>query len=138
MKQRTSLSPTDRLMVWTLTAFADNATGHCFPSQQSLADMSGLSVRQVRRAIKNLESAGLVTCVPGTGRKSTRYTLQFNAIEGGHTVRPQSPGADTQSALGGHDDHPGRTVSPPNYSENSSQNFSHTFDCRANVDGDSG
>lgn len=43
-----------------LATYADNATGKCFPTQEQLAQGTGLSVRSVRRVLAELKEAGLI------------------------------------------------------------------------------
>lgn len=43
-----------------LATYADNDTGKCFPTQEQLAQGTGLSVRSVRRVLTELKDAGLI------------------------------------------------------------------------------
>jgi DNA-binding transcriptional MocR family regulator len=43
-----------------LATYADNGTGKCFPTQEQLAQGTGLSVRSVRRVLAELKDAGLI------------------------------------------------------------------------------
>lgn len=85
-----------------LVALADMAdeAGTCFPSQATLARMTGLGERTVRRAIEELESLELLKRVPRyggvNGRMSDRYVLAVgsklpaNLTTGQPDHRPES------------------------------------------------
>lgn len=67
-----------------LTALADMADeeGTCYPGQDMLAQMTGMSVSSVGRALKRLEQLGLITREhrygPAGYRTSDRYRLQLS------------------------------------------------------------
>lgn len=65
-----------------LATFADNDTGVCWPSMATLADVSGLAERTVRRAVAELEESGVMKVDRGKGRAGNRYTLLYvkNAV----------------------------------------------------------
>lgn len=52
----------------------DDGTG-AWPCLATLAKESGLSIRQVQRAIADLEEAGALAVKRGTGRRASRYTV---------------------------------------------------------------
>lgn len=51
-----------------------------WPSVETLAKKTGLSTRQIRRILPELEKAGLVKIIPGGGRKRTNL-YQFIWLE---------------------------------------------------------
>lgn len=57
-----------------LRLHADRA-GRCFPSQERLADLTGLGLRTVQLAVKTLEKTGLVKVTRRTDRKHGSYLL---------------------------------------------------------------
>lgn len=69
---------------FVLVALADMADEKetCYPGQERLAKMTGMSVSTVRRAVKTLEDSGAITRrargVAGGGRTSDRYFLNTN------------------------------------------------------------
>ena len=69
---------------FVLVALADMADENdsCFPGQERIASMTGMSVSTVRRSVKALEDAGVITRhargVSGGGRTSDRYVLNTN------------------------------------------------------------
>lgn len=69
-----------------LVALADMAdeAGSCYPGQGRLAEMTGLSVPTVARALKRLETLGLLARSRRFGsfgyRTSDRYTLQLTVV----------------------------------------------------------
>ena len=91
------------------TAIAEHGwtTGEIFPNQKRLAALSGTSPKTVQRAVDDLEAAGWLTAVPGSGRRSSDYTL---------TVPMPVDTVDdacAQPIEGGHGDHPARSPRPP-------------------------
>jgi|GEM_PF-3348328 len=63
-------------------AFCRNGkTGRCFPSQQELASMTGLSIATVKRSLGDLVSAGIITrtkTVKGGYRSNDEYALNHD------------------------------------------------------------
>lgn len=53
------ISPIERLVLATLSSFA-NFIGTCWPSNQTLADRTGLHERTVRRQLESLQAKGLI------------------------------------------------------------------------------
>jgi hypothetical protein len=93
------------LAVWcALHSFADRA-GACWPSQSTLAERCGLSDRQIRRCLKELEATGRLTRVKTRGG-SDRFCLKLTNTDPGHqrpggrTICPG--GADNMSGGVGH------------------------------------
>jgi hypothetical protein len=109
------LPPTTKAVVAALAHRADDRTHSCFPGQETLAAMTGMSTRSVSRAVAELERAGLIRREgrrAGGYRTSDLYVLCVDAhtteshqtesqVTDGHTTEsPTSP--DTQSDLTGH------------------------------------
>lgn len=73
-----SLKASDKSVYLVLSHFADNITGECFPSRNTLLKLSGMSDRTLRNAIKNLENAGYISVksryVSG-GRATNSYKI---------------------------------------------------------------
>ena len=72
-----SLSPTNKLV---LLALADCCNGGqdlntCWPSMVHLTTQTGLSLRSVQRALRDLEQLCLIASQPGSGKRSSTYTL---------------------------------------------------------------
>ncbi|RLP72306.1 helix-turn-helix domain-containing protein [Mycetocola tolaasinivorans] len=68
-----------KFVLVALADFADEA-GSCYPGQERLAAMTGLSESTVRRSIRDLESEGLLATKPrfeGGHRLSNRYLLSI-------------------------------------------------------------
>jgi hypothetical protein len=88
---------------------------NAFPSLETLARYTALSVSTVQRAINGLCEKGLMTKDPGGGRKSNTYTLkmyrekvvQLEIIEGGHSDHPKHDPVDPE---GSHSDHAPRSL----------------------------
>ena len=57
--QETGISPIERLVLGTLAGFC-NFLSECWPSNQTLADRTGLHERTVRRQLESLQAKGLI------------------------------------------------------------------------------
>ncbi|WP_423209057.1 helix-turn-helix domain-containing protein [Paracoccus yeei] len=62
-----TLGPTERLIMLALADHADDA-GRCYPSLSRLQQRTGLSERAIQSNIRNLQSAGYITIIPGAGQ----------------------------------------------------------------------
>jgi hypothetical protein len=108
------------LAVYCVLAAHANRAGECWPAQSVIAELTGLSDRSVRRAVRTLERVGLVVVLEvGVGRDPSRYRLtspdvgvraeesQVSAQNGqvtGHTVSP-SPDAGVRQTQQEHNEH---------------------------------
>ena len=62
------ISPIERLVLATVSSFA-NILGTCWPSNQTLADKTGLHERTVRRQLETLQEKGFIERISrGVGR----------------------------------------------------------------------
>ena len=68
-------SPSSKLLFMVLASYVNGPDEAAWPSQSTLAEMTGLTARGVRNATKQLESAGLIRVDQGGGDKSIRYWL---------------------------------------------------------------
>lgn len=70
-------SPARGTELFLLIALADfaNDQGECWPGVETLARKIRATRRSVQRLLRNLEEAGLVTCLEGGGRESNRYLV---------------------------------------------------------------
>jgi DNA-binding MarR family transcriptional regulator len=68
------LTPTELRVGLALCAHAGHE-GKCWPSKSKISDLTGVDVHHVRRALRSLESKGLLQTSGRTGR-SSMYTLQ--------------------------------------------------------------
>lgn len=66
----------------------------CFPSNETLCDLTGLSVRTVRASLKSLEDAGFITRETRAGRANI-FTLNIETMRACHRKRRWS---DTRDA----------------------------------------
>lgn len=62
------------LVLLMLYSMQDSKTGMAWPSQRLMRDTLGMSMASVKRAVRELEEAGLLEKVPGPGR-SLRYRM---------------------------------------------------------------
>lgn len=90
-KAATVGSPTRKAVLLVLADYADEA-GSCFPGQETLARITELGVRTVRRALAELEDAGVIRREerrrPDGLRTSDRYHLVMTT---GHSGRVDPP-----------------------------------------------
>ena len=71
------ITPASKVVLIGLTRVA-HPKGYCWPFQERIAEQTGLCVRQVRRATKELIDKGLITrSRRGRWRKSYEYTIAF-------------------------------------------------------------
>lgn len=71
------LTPTQKLVLMMLAHCCNGSAGAavCWPSQARLAELTGLSERSVRYALRELEARCLIQASAGQGRTSSRYRL---------------------------------------------------------------
>lgn len=75
-----NLTPTAKLVLLKLADYAGEDGGNIFPGQEKLAPYIGISARQVRRHLKDLEEAGLISIHRrGNGRTNT-YKIDREAV----------------------------------------------------------
>lgn len=71
-----------------IKSYTNFSTGHAFPSLELIAQKAGLSDRQVRRCIADLEQAGYIT--KDKTRRNNLYTLREKVNIKGEDGRPQA------------------------------------------------
>jgi len=86
------LPPTQKLVLICLSEFADD-NGRCYPSVDTIAERTGLNSRSVRRAISEIEKAGILTRSFCTGKR-TDYI-----INPCHSVTPDTVSPLTESPI---------------------------------------
>jgi len=86
-----------KLVLLSLADHADSHGRHVFPSQEFTSQRCGISVRQVRRLLHQLEEMGLIIPVayPKGGRKhATEYELKLDQPETNPEPKPSGISAD--------------------------------------------
>jgi DNA-binding transcriptional MocR family regulator len=68
------MSPAEKLVCLAMLRHRNNATGLCYPSQGTLARVTGLSRSGIQKAIRALRSKGLVESTEAPGH-SNRYSM---------------------------------------------------------------
>src|SRR6187399_1436327 len=63
-----------------LAFHANEFSGKCFPGLERLTLFTCLSRSTVQRAIKDLKQLGLITVIPGSGKKSSSYLLKIPGV----------------------------------------------------------
>jgi len=116
-------SPAEKLVLLKL---ADNASdeGECWPTQGYMERHTELSISSIRRAIRRLESAGMLRTEPTFDRNgaqgANRYWLTIDGAgqddRGGRSPRPG--GAVTTTGGAGHHDRPNKPSSKPSVKPN--------------------
>ncbi|MEL7646992.1 MAG: helix-turn-helix domain-containing protein [Sedimentibacter sp.] len=75
------LKPMDRDILFTLHEFVNTETGHCYPSQQELADILDYSRTKVAEALGRLEKAGYIhRCPAKKPTKNGKFTETSDEI----------------------------------------------------------
>ena len=74
--QSTAPSPSGKLLFMILSSFVNGPDEAAWPSQSTLASMTGLSSRGVRNATKQLEAAGRIRVERMGGDRGIRYWLE--------------------------------------------------------------
>lgn len=78
-------------ILYGLALHADKL-GHCWPSRKTLAEVTGLSERNIQRVLKRLEDNGVIEIIQkGSGRESSIYALKcdFWTKSRGDNLSPQ-------------------------------------------------
>jgi len=76
IKQKTD-TPTTKLVLFILSNYADE-NGSCYPSEKKLAELVGVSDRQIRRCLNYLAKNNFITIKARTGT-SNRYFIAMDA-----------------------------------------------------------
>lgn len=71
------VTSTEKLVLLVVAYHCNDNDLRCFPSFGRIARITGLSERGVSKALKNLESKGVLSLVRGTGTTSSTYRLPF-------------------------------------------------------------
>lgn len=75
-----SLESTKKLVCLCMADFADDNGGNIFPTMQTIASKSSISVRTAQRIIHSLVEDGIVRPEGSTSRGVPRYRLVFSAL----------------------------------------------------------
>lgn len=90
----TGIGPTQKLVLVGLAEVAGGDGRHAYPAQSTLAEMAGISVRQVRNVLKELLDHGLISYgdprhvdhIPAN-RRPTVYDLSLTSQDRMHSLR---------------------------------------------------
>ncbi|CAB4185931.1 Helix-turn-helix domain containing protein [uncultured Caudovirales phage] len=86
-------SPSTRMVAIALADYANTDTGHCWPSIANLARRSGLSLRQVQRCLREIETEGWIER-DGVHRVGTNLWIwrkRFRVVGDTHVTPPVTP-----------------------------------------------
>ncbi|WP_415905574.1 helix-turn-helix domain-containing protein [Neptuniibacter sp. QD48_55] len=85
--------PSQKLTLIVIGKFANEKSFDCWPSNKTIAKLSGLTVRTVQRSIKELIDLGYITVIDkGGGRKKTNYLkLNLNTENSENRVSESHP-----------------------------------------------
>jgi hypothetical protein len=70
-------TPLAKLLGVSIWLHTDPSGGNAFPAQSTLAAMTGVEPRSLRRSTRQLERAGFLDTQPGSGERSTRYEIRI-------------------------------------------------------------
>lgn len=82
-----SLTDGDKVTHLLLLSFAWQQS-ICFPMQQSLGDMRGRTVRQMRRNLRNLADNGFINIIQNGSARANTYEILCRVRKGGQVVVP--------------------------------------------------
>ena len=83
------LSPSERLVLWTLASYATAGEVTMFGSLSTLAKKTGLTRQTVRAVLKRLLRDGILSVVePPRPRRAARYQINATALARGATITP--------------------------------------------------
>ena len=90
-----SLTSSQKLLLYVLNNHIGNGIV-AWPSIATICKASGLAEKSVRRTIKTLQTAGILTVETGGGRTSNRYSLDINSLRPTEDTTGQSTSADSE------------------------------------------
>lgn len=109
LRDRRDLDPVKRILLLALADHADQHGGNAYPGQQTLADLSGVSVRTVRDALHALvTNKDLTETTKARQQRPAVYALRVGFASAGrpaklaglHSSRPAKPAALDHSQTG--------------------------------------
>jgi hypothetical protein len=99
---RTVKNPYDRFILFLLADHANESTGKCFPSLNTLAEESGMDRRSVMRCLKRVEQHGMIKREPGGGKGNPSTNYVFPGLQGSPPDGlPEAKGRDPMPLLNG-------------------------------------
>jgi len=102
VKRQRDLCDGAKLVYESLVRYAGK-DGHCYPSQQRLAEDLGKSDRQIRRDVKGLVDAGLIRIDRDNRRQSNRYVFLLHSMfDRTHVSYQSNPEQPAKAELTGH------------------------------------
>ena len=81
------ISDGDKVVHLLLLSFAWQQPS-CFPSQASLGDMRGKTVRQMRRNLKSLSDNGYINIIQNGSARANTYEILCRVAKGGRVINP--------------------------------------------------
>lgn len=83
-----------KLTMLALAEMTHDKTDECFPSHQTLAEMVGVSTRQIRTILDELQNAGEIEILTGRGRNHTNvYKITLKEIGSGLPIIEEEIGS---------------------------------------------
>jgi hypothetical protein len=99
-----ALSPTQKLLLVAMGAYADEDGQNVFPSQETLSRETSLSERAVRKALADLVASGILEVVERRApHRSTRYRIRLDLLIAA-TSTPAPPAGYRPALRAGHDE----------------------------------
>lgn len=84
------LPPLEKYVLLAYTSFASREGTRIFPSEETVASMTGLAVRSIKRQVKSLRARKVLVLVrPAKQHMPPEYRIDLAASQGGLTVTPE-------------------------------------------------
>lgn len=93
--ERSTQRGTTRFVSYVIASHYNNHLGYAFPSRLQIAEITGMSESQVKRAIRSLRDAHEWEIEPGTGPTATRYRPGVVLLAGLSATAPALDAAET-------------------------------------------
>ena len=93
-------------VAYVLSQHVNRETGEAWPSQDRIAERMGGSARGVRKALHELQAAGLVAVASGGGR----HVVNRYRLAGGGVEKPSAADGETRNGGAGYSEKPGTVV----------------------------
>lgn len=89
------MTPAEKLICLALLRYRNNKTGLCYPSQNTLADLTGLSRSGVQKALRALRKKNFLTSdeTPGS---SNRYSMGAHSVSTPCSLSKHKPNSNQE------------------------------------------
>lgn len=93
--EQEDMTPAEKLICLALLRYRNNKTGLCYPSQNTLADLTGLSRSGVQKALRALRKKNFLTSdeTPGS---SNRYSMGAHSVSTPCSLSKHKPNSNQE------------------------------------------